>query len=135
MDVQVFCKAAKIVIPWAKEDKDKVLNFVELAPFIFNMSDETFGKWMQIHEKSRTGDLIAYNAMKQKELEARVDRETFMITKRNFRDFQGLTDEGLSKLADYLLVGKKVSLAKDKPSTANYDMEQEGKWVALKDYV
>jgi hypothetical protein len=39
--LQAFVQAAKIVVPWVKEDNGS-LRFVELNPFIFDMFDDTF---------------------------------------------------------------------------------------------
>lgn len=92
---QFFSQAAKIVVPWHVDDAAK-MRFMELGPFIFNMSDETFALWMQVYEKSREGLLVAYNGYLQKDVIKKDSvRGAWEVSKRVFRDFQGLEDDVL----------------------------------------
>lgn len=136
---QNFSEAAQIVVPWAKtgakEDKGK-MRFLELAPFLFTMSENTFQQWMLVYEKSREGNLILYNTCFQKDLLPREkDRTAWHISRRLFRDLQGCSDDDLRKLANYLLSNKKISLQKNKPSLKKtFKQVQEGNWISLNEY-
>lgn len=132
-ELQPFCKAAKIAYPNAVEDRGNI-RFLEMAPFIFEMSDETFERWMIVQEMSEEGLLIHYNRQHQHTAKPYVDRTTWHLKRRFFKHLQGLVDRDLWKLANYLIEGKKISLFSEKKTDKSYDEDKAKEWRSVEEY-
>ncbi|CAM6112859.1 unnamed protein product [Calypogeia fissa] len=131
---KAFAKVAMMIAPWLKTEKSGRLRFDELSIFLSIRSDETFKKWMKVYEKSRTGDLIAYNGNLQKDIIPKQTREAWHLTKQSCRDLMGCIDNDMNKIANYLLGNKKISIFKDQVKDKSYDKEDAGNWISMEDY-
>lgn len=131
--VKPFCLAAKIIYLESTDEKNNI-RFVEMAPFLFVMSDSTFKKWSEVHEMCQEGELIAYNQTCQRLAIKWKDRSSWILKRRFFRQVQGLDEVELKKLAQYLISKKKVSLFPEKENLKSYDEEESKNWTSFQDW-
>ncbi|CAM6103508.1 unnamed protein product [Calypogeia fissa] len=130
-----FYNATAVIIPYVDVKKKPQMRFNELAPFLFEMSKQTFTKYMKILDKSRVGELIAFNGMPQKEvIDRSKDWTAWKIPKKTMRDLQGCSDMDLDKLATHLLKGTKVSLTREKPKHSSWKPKISGKFITIEQY-
>ncbi|CAM6093214.1 unnamed protein product [Calypogeia fissa] len=133
-EYKAFAEAAMVVAPWLKASKTGRVRFDELSTFLFVMLDETFQKWMKVCGKSGIGDLIAYNGHLQKDIIPRSARDAWHLTKRSCQDLMGCADVDMSKIVDYMLGNKKISIFKDCVKDKIYDKEDATNWLSIEDY-
>lgn len=105
-----------------------------MAPFIFEMKDNTFDKWMTVQQMSEEGLLIYSNRQHQFFAKPYVDRTTWHLKRRFFKHLQGLVDRDLMKLATFLIEGRKVSLFPEKKNDKHYNEELSKQWKSVEEY-
>lgn len=131
--MQPFNKAAYILRPTAIMEHGS-MRFMEMAPFIFVMSDETFEKWMTVQEMAEDGRLIAFNRTLQCDGVPQRNSTSWHLKKSHLRHLQGMEESDLNKIASFFIAHERVSLLKEKVHLKSHDPEEAKKWSSLEEY-